>query len=281
MKFLNIGCGSTYVCSPDWLNIDLNGNGVEVLRLSVGDLVCDRFKGRFSAVYCSHLIEHLDINETHALFNQVSVLLKPGGVFRVVTPDFDDIVSKYCFHVETGDLVLADFEKTLLLEQCVRTVRSGVYRKLIESFQLKKNDFSHYLIGRTGYPTKGVAPSRSKRTVCELCKKEIDRVRKRLCRSTLRFAKKLLPSYLKDNVLLVDPGERHKWMFSLYELERIGKSAGFIQCESVSPSTSMILSTEDLTVLDGTDELPRKGSHSMFVEFRSAEIDRDVLEHCR
>jgi predicted SAM-dependent methyltransferase len=51
--------------------------------------------GIFDGVYCCHLVEHLTPAQAEHLFKEVLRVLKPGGVFRVVVPDLESVVSLY------------------------------------------------------------------------------------------------------------------------------------------------------------------------------------------
>ncbi|OLE67678.1 MAG: hypothetical protein AUI36_06350 [Cyanobacteria bacterium 13_1_40CM_2_61_4] len=48
-----------------------------------------------TAVYASHLLEHLYLDETHRLLGECLRVLQPGGVLRVVVPDLQAIVREY------------------------------------------------------------------------------------------------------------------------------------------------------------------------------------------
>ena len=54
--------------------------------------------GAVTAVYASHVLEHLHRNETVAFLAHVRDLLQPGGVCRVVVPDVHAIVNWYLSH---------------------------------------------------------------------------------------------------------------------------------------------------------------------------------------
>jgi len=46
-------------------------------------------------IYCSHMIEHLDYEETNNFFMECKRILKPGGIARFVVPDFDQLIDSY------------------------------------------------------------------------------------------------------------------------------------------------------------------------------------------
>ena len=47
------------------------------------------------AVYCSHVLEHLALNEFRVTLSHVFSYLKPGGVFRLVVPDLEHYAKLY------------------------------------------------------------------------------------------------------------------------------------------------------------------------------------------
>jgi predicted SAM-dependent methyltransferase len=93
-RFYNIGPGE--FAHPLWTNVDgsdeyraLYGTGkgphiyinlFDHTPLPVEDHTAE-------IVYTSHTIEHVDDAAVNFLFREVSRILKPGGIFRVITPD--------------------------------------------------------------------------------------------------------------------------------------------------------------------------------------------------
>jgi predicted SAM-dependent methyltransferase len=49
----------------------------------------------FSAIYASHLLEHLYLEEAERLLSECFRVLEPGGIARFVVPDLSSIVSEY------------------------------------------------------------------------------------------------------------------------------------------------------------------------------------------
>jgi len=89
--YLNIGCGK--LRPEGWVNADfLAAYGVlqvDVRRpLPFPDAA-------FDAVYHSHLLEHLTPEEGRRFLDECRRILLPGGVLRVVVPDFSDLVDEY------------------------------------------------------------------------------------------------------------------------------------------------------------------------------------------
>src|SRR5262249_39619387 len=117
---LHLGCGLNVV--DGWLNVDGSWNawlanhplirklakasrlaprsmfevefprGITTLdvrkRLPWGD-------GAFEAVYASHLLEHIHLEDAKRLLRECRRVLKPGGVIRIVVPDLKAVALEY------------------------------------------------------------------------------------------------------------------------------------------------------------------------------------------
>ena len=46
-------------------------------------------------VYCSHVLEHLSLNDFHRALHNTYIVLRPGGTFRLVMPDLESCVRAY------------------------------------------------------------------------------------------------------------------------------------------------------------------------------------------
>lgn len=51
--------------------------------------------GSCDAVYCSHVLEHLSLEDFRAAIINTYELLSPGGVFRLVVPDLEALANAY------------------------------------------------------------------------------------------------------------------------------------------------------------------------------------------
>lgn len=76
-------------------------------------------------VYHSHLLEHLDRDIAEEFLLEARRVLKPGGIHRIVVPDFEKACREYISHVELCNLKSEEREKhevyiAALLEQSVR-----------------------------------------------------------------------------------------------------------------------------------------------------------------
>lgn len=87
---LNVGCGPNP--KPEWVNIDLEPDAeypYDIRRgLPVGNETC-------SIVYSEHFFEHLSHEDAYRFVQESYRVLQPGGLFRVVFPDFPAILRAY------------------------------------------------------------------------------------------------------------------------------------------------------------------------------------------
>ena len=115
MDYVQFGCG---VCAPpEWRNFDagpafwlqkhfrfltraLTRNGFPeypVKSIEYGNVITGLpvKPGSARGVYCSHVLEHLALDEMRSALRNVFAYLGPGGVFRLVVPDLDYYVRRY------------------------------------------------------------------------------------------------------------------------------------------------------------------------------------------
>jgi predicted SAM-dependent methyltransferase len=93
-RFYNIGPGEFN--HPYWTNIDGSeeyqklygsGNGPHIYLNLFDHKPLPVPDNTAELVYTSHTIEHIDNASVNYLFKEVQRVLKPGGIFRIVTPD--------------------------------------------------------------------------------------------------------------------------------------------------------------------------------------------------
>jgi hypothetical protein len=113
-QYVQFGCG---LCAPeDWQNFDASPtfwlqSRIPFLtpllvkkgfpdfpkNIKYGDVI----KGlpipaqSTQAIYCSHVLEHLALDEFHITLRNIFSYLRPGGIFRLVVPDLEQLTKSY------------------------------------------------------------------------------------------------------------------------------------------------------------------------------------------
>jgi len=57
--------------------------------------------GSCDGVYCSHVLEHLSLEELRAALKNSLLILRPGGIFRLTVPDLERAVRRYAGNPST------------------------------------------------------------------------------------------------------------------------------------------------------------------------------------
>ena len=103
-RYVNIGCGHSV--GADWENYDASPT-LRLERLPVLGRLVKKNKNRFppearpgditrgpigapgtvSAVFCSHMLEHVSHEYMQNSLKHIHMMLTPGGVFRLIVPD--------------------------------------------------------------------------------------------------------------------------------------------------------------------------------------------------
>jgi SAM-dependent methyltransferase len=111
-KYIQFGCGH---CAPaEWRNFDSSAT-LRFEKLPVAGKLYSKNENRFPAnveygdvvkglpvapnscqgIYCSHVLEHLALDEFRIALRNVFNLLQPGGTFRFVLPDLEYYIQQY------------------------------------------------------------------------------------------------------------------------------------------------------------------------------------------
>ncbi|MCS7337459.1 MAG: class I SAM-dependent methyltransferase [Verrucomicrobiae bacterium] len=152
MKLLNLGCGARTSARPEVINIDwspylwlkrnpllrriapllLRGEQLQRFKsISPNIMVHDLRKplpfpnDSVDAVYHSHVLEHLDRAAAEPFLLEIKRVLRPGGIHRVVVPDFELLCRNYLNHIERAEADPAEAERheqyiAAIIEQSVR-----------------------------------------------------------------------------------------------------------------------------------------------------------------
>lgn len=92
---LHLGCGERYI--PGFIHIDVRKFPHVDHVASVDKL--DMFEDNsVDLIYACHLLEHFKRNQIEDILKEWYRVLKPGGILRLATPDFEKLVEVYLKH---------------------------------------------------------------------------------------------------------------------------------------------------------------------------------------
>ena len=102
-NLINLACGQTF--DSRWINLDQYASADDVKAHDLRNPL--PFSDNFAdAIYCSHFLEHLDIEMADKFLSECLRCLKPGGILRIVVPDFERMAKDYLkilSKIETGE----------------------------------------------------------------------------------------------------------------------------------------------------------------------------------
>jgi SAM-dependent methyltransferase len=173
MKVLNLGCGTKTSSRPEVINIDwsmyLRLKRNPILRALAPILIkgerLQRFKSlpdnvlvhnlakgipfdsdSVDVVYHSHVLEHLDRDVAKAFLSEALRVLRPGGIHRIVVPDFEAVSKAYLSHLSLCEVNPSEASKhddyiATMIGQCVRREAYGTsqqrpFRRAVENLVL-------------------------------------------------------------------------------------------------------------------------------------------------
>ena len=156
MKVLNLGCGHKVSTHPDVVNIDWSMH-LRIRRSRILSLLAPMFlsaarrerlerlpgnvlahdlsrgipfpENSVDVIYHSNVFEHLERDVAERFLAQALSVLKPGGIHRIVVPDFEQACASYLAHLEVCDNVEAEdkHEEYIahIIEQSIRREAAG------------------------------------------------------------------------------------------------------------------------------------------------------------
>lgn len=98
-------------------------------------------------VYSSHTIEHLTYEEGKFVFKESIRVLKPGGVIRIIVPDFGEIVQTYLEEQKKDPALAAQkfLTDTFYFEIPIPNTFSGLFK-----FYFKRKNNHYFLYDKAG-----------------------------------------------------------------------------------------------------------------------------------
>ncbi|MCH2181945.1 MAG: methyltransferase domain-containing protein [Mariniblastus sp.] len=267
-SMLNIGCGRTY--HPGWLNLDLRSTNPDVVEHDITrGIPCP--SGTITAVYHSHVLEHLKPEQGVELLKECYRVLQPGGILRVVVPDLERIAYLYlniheqAWKGETQAQKDYDWIKLELLDQMVRESSGGRMGRYMAAADIQDSEFVRSRVGdefwlcRSADSENGPKPKGRNR---------INRfsynLREKLVRGWARFLLGDSAVSAIDEGLFRSRGEIHRWMYDRFSLRELCTNIGFETFEVMSATTSKIENFSEFE-LDSVGETVRKPD-SLFIE---------------
>lgn len=226
---LNLGCGRRR--HPDWTNADLVPSAADVLAVDLRRPL-PFAAASLTAVYASHVIEHLAPVEAARLLREAHRVLASGGIVRIVVPDLEGIARAY---LASLDAVPHGGEEARwrhrwmtveLLDQLVRGRSGGSMRRWWSCDPIPCRDLIESRLGAEATAAMTtLAAERARDGTPPPAPESILMAEPVAAGAGLRFASR---------------GERHQWMYDRVSLADMLATAGFTGARRVGPAESAI-----------------------------------------
>ena len=270
-KYINLGCGTVFIDSPQWINLDFDSSNKAIRKANLLNTLPLK-ENSASVIYSSHFFEHIPRSCIQDFLKECFRVLKQNGVLRFVLPDLENMALTYLKYRENGDHVKADFVVMEIIDQCVRGKSGGelgqLFKLLSEKSTLKKEGMINFIRERTG---ENLYEHSNSYVTKNMIIQKIYKIPRALMR---KFQKAwismcllgLPPAFRKQNISLAEIGERHQWLWDFNQLQTELKKVGFNGVIKCTANTSSIPDFPFYPLDLDDDKLPRKGNQSMFVE---------------
>jgi predicted SAM-dependent methyltransferase len=201
LMMLNLGCGGHD--HPDWINLDIAPSGSDVIQHDLAREPLPYEDTSCSAVYHSHVLEHIPPENVSDFINECFRVLAPNGVLRIAVPDLEGIAREYLRQLDAGDHKKHEWMIHELVDQLARHRSGGEMMKYWKQDPMPAEDF---VFERVGWEVRQfVEPWRASGKVeAKAVKPDANAV------GTFRLG-----------------GEVHQWMYDRLSLGRLLAEAGF------------------------------------------------------
>lgn len=253
-RLLNLGCGARF--HDAWINVDLQPIDNAVRRHDVGRRL--PFPDQhFSAVYHSHLLEHLPPPAALALIQECFRVLQPGGTLRIAVPDLEDIARLYLEaldHAWLEDPEATQRHAWLVMELYDQTTREQPGGRMLQHM----NHAGAYAWQRLGADAVALRRHLQRRSAPPTWRQRLrgwllGSWRERLVRRLLgaEYALLQLGRFRRS-------GEVHQWMYDRVSLRALVREAGFAAFRCVGPRESAIAGWDSYGLDVSQDGRPAK-----------------------
>lgn len=259
-KLLNLACGAKISRVGNWSNVDFSSPIIGVLQMDI--LRGLKFKNNtFDVVYTAQFIEHITLDQAEFVLKEVNRVLKPGGILRIVTPDFEEMAGSYLSALkslkkENNSFLEKQYDwlRLEIFDQGLRNFSGG---EVVGFYQNVDEKMHNYLIDRIGYSylcsINDNVTSPFKRPLKEIFSK-------------LHKLPKKIKSFLTSALMSSDAkvgkfrrsGELHLYLHDLFSLTRILNRTGFVKISRENAYSSTIVDWEKykLDIVDGQVDAP-------------------------
>lgn len=258
MKLLNVGCGTKFICSEQWVNIDIGARHQCVIEHNIiKGLPFDN--NSFDVVYHSNILEHLQKKEAENFTKECFRVLKKGGILRIAVPDLEAVVKQYLVQLERArnqeKNAEFDYEWIVieLLDQITRIRSGGLMGKYLNREHIFNKEYIYQRIGEDGkLLIEHFEEVREQKKLRKENKKVSSTTKTTFFTKFKNILKKgfwkdkLLRRLLKDeywNLPLAkfrSKGEVHQWMYDSYSLKKLLEKTGFAKIEKTTAFQSNI-----------------------------------------
>ncbi|MCX7978626.1 MAG: methyltransferase domain-containing protein [Bdellovibrionaceae bacterium] len=261
---LNVGCGSVFVCSDDWCNLDYSPRSAAVRKWDLLDKLPFKEES-VELVYSSHFVEHVPRQLVPDLLRDYYRVLKPGGSIRLVLPDLENMAKEYLHKRSTGEHDKADLVVLELIDQSVRKRPGGYLGEVLRDIRHDphlQSSLGHYVFHRLGEKVDEEIEMK-KMGFSVFFQRLLYKIRFFWIRSVCTLLPK---AFCRQNVSFAEIGELHQWLWDFHQMKTELEKAGFVNVQQMSARTSRIKDFPFYPLDLHKNGAPRKGSCSMYVE---------------